>query len=69
VFQPFATEPTAADETGLGLAAVHGFLRQSGADAHATSRPGNGTRLEIYLPRVEPAAMPQASGVYTAAEE
>jgi PAS domain S-box-containing protein len=69
VFQPFATEPTAADETGLGLAAVHGFLRQSGADAHATSRPGNGTRLEIYLPRVEPAAMPQSSGVYTAAEE
>jgi PAS domain S-box-containing protein len=69
VFQPFATESAASDETGLGLAAVHGFLRQSGADAHAISRPGNGTRLEIYLPRAEPAAMPQFSDVYTAAED
>jgi two-component system, cell cycle sensor histidine kinase and response regulator CckA len=69
VFQPFAAEPTAADDTGLGLAAVFGFLRQSGADAHAVSRPGNGTRLEIYLPRVELAAQPQSANIYTAAEE
>ncbi len=69
VFQPFATEPVASDETGLGLAAVQGFLQQSGAEAHAISRPGNGTRLEIYLPRVEPAATPQSSDVYTAAED
>ena len=69
VFQPFAAEPTAADDTGLGLAAVFGFLRQSGADAHAISRPGNGTRLEIYLPRVEPAAQPQSTTIHTAAED
>lgn len=69
VFQPFAAEPTAADDTGLSLAAVFGFLRQSGADAHAISRPGNGTRLEIYLPRVEPAAQSQSTTIQTAAED
>jgi PAS domain S-box-containing protein len=69
VFQPFASEPTAADDTGLGLAAVFGFLRQSGADAHAISRPGNGTRLEIYLPRVEQAAQSQTTTIHTAAED
>jgi PAS domain S-box-containing protein len=69
VFQPFAAEPAAGDKTGLGMAAVYGFLRQSGADAHATSRAGSGTRLEIYLPRVEPAAEPQSSAVYTPAED
>jgi PAS domain S-box-containing protein len=68
VFQPFAAEPTPAGNTGLGLAAVFGFLRQSGADAHAISRPGNGTRLEIYLPRAEPAAQSQSSTVHTTAE-
>jgi PAS domain S-box-containing protein len=69
VFQPFTGEPAASDETGLGLAAVHGFLRQSGADVHAISGPGNGTRLEIYLPRVEPAPPSQSTTIYTAAED
>jgi two-component system, cell cycle sensor histidine kinase and response regulator CckA len=65
VFQPFSTEAAAQGGTGLEMAAVHGFLRQSGADAHAVSRPGSGTRLEIYLPRFEPATAPQNSRVCT----
>jgi len=68
VFQPFATEPFAGDETGLAMAAVHGFLRQSGADVHAASRPGSGTRLEIYLPRIEPAPVSSDSAIYSKAK-
>ncbi len=69
LFHPFATEQTASSGTGLELAAVRGFLRQSGAEAHAASRPGSGTRLEIYLPRVEPAPAARTSSVFTTMEE
>ena len=69
VFQPFAVEPAPGDATGMGLAAAYGFLRQSGADAHAASRPGSGTRLEIYLPRVEPADEHHSSKLHSKAED
>lgn len=68
VFRPFATESFAGDETGLAMAGVHGFLRQSGADVHAASRPGGGTRLEIYLPRIEPSPESRDSAIYSEAE-
>ncbi|MCE5307186.1 MAG: PAS domain S-box protein [Acidobacteriales bacterium] len=68
-FRPFAAESFAGDETGLAMAAVHGFLRQSGADVHATSRPGSGTRLEVYLPRIDPAPQSRTSAIYSKAED
>jgi len=67
MFQPFAAE-SAGGETGLEMAAVYGFLRQSGADVHAVSRK-DGTRLEIYLPRAEPADALQSSRLYAPAKQ
>jgi CheY-like chemotaxis protein len=56
-FDPFFTTK-GVDGTGLGLAMVQGFSRQSGGDVRATSAPGQGTRFEIWLPE-DPGAEPE----------
>jgi signal transduction histidine kinase/ActR/RegA family two-component response regulator len=44
--------------TGLGLSMVQGFARQSGGDVRIASRPGAGTRVELWLPAGSPAPAP-----------
>ena len=40
----------AGGRRGLGLAMVLAFARQSGGDVRITSAPGEGTRVEVFLP-------------------
>jgi PAS domain S-box-containing protein len=39
--------------TGLGLAAVHGFARQSGGRLEISSAPGSGTTVRMLFPAIE----------------
>jgi CheY-like chemotaxis protein len=47
---PFFTTKDAGRGSGLGLSMVYGFVVQSGGNLHIASRPGAGTRVDLYLP-------------------
>ena len=58
-FEPFYSTTGVGTGSGLGLAQVHGFVRQSGGAVRIESAAGQGTTVSLFFPRAGAAAPPR----------
>ncbi len=65
IFEPFFTTKGPSKGTGLGLAVVHGIVKDHDGAVIVESRKGRGTVFHVYLPAAE--ALPSEAAVHAGA--
>jgi signal transduction histidine kinase/CheY-like chemotaxis protein len=77
-FEPFFTTKEEGKGSGLGLAMVHGFAKQSKGHVKIYSEVGSGTSVKLYLPRSQravtedtqaPASLPRGTATVLVVED
>jgi CheY-like chemotaxis protein len=58
-FEPFFTTKEIGKGSGLGLAQVYGFAKQSGGGVSIETKLGEGTTVKVFLPRAGSLAKPR----------
>nr|WP_184080368.1 ATP-binding protein [Sphingobium subterraneum] len=69
VFEPFFTTKPAGQGTGLGLSQIFGFVGQYGGEIRIQSKLGEGTTVEMFLPRHHGVAAPSTISLSGGASE
>ena len=53
IFDPYFTTKEVGRGSGLGLAVVHGIVKNHGGAVTVSSKPGEGTTFVVYLPKTQ----------------